>query len=282
MRIVLGLLVTLYGLTALAEIPVNAEPTTVREVILEKGLLPDAMVIERANDDGYLIAGRISQTKSAWATKTDSSGNVVWRYLLGSTVEPSLADARPVFRGAAGTDEAKTLLCGSLGTDQSGNVIIDGVVVVLDREGKHVKKQVVAPLPSGEIAHLAYFKKCAGWGDGFVAVGDVWRYFETGQPQRRKELYHWIVEFDRTGTIRWQRLMQPKLPSIATYSPIRVMSNQDILVAATSNTDTEVIRLSRSGEVRASTTVPRRRALVQPSADDEDVKLLGCYGIPGR
>jgi hypothetical protein len=68
MRIVLGLLVTLYGLTALAEIPVNAEPTTVREVILEKGLLPDAMVIERANDDGYLIAGRISQTKSAWAT----------------------------------------------------------------------------------------------------------------------------------------------------------------------------------------------------------------------
>jgi hypothetical protein len=80
----------------------------------------------------------------------------VWRYLLGSTVEPSLADARPVFRGAAGTDEAKTLLCGSLGTDQSGNVIIDGVVVVLDREGKLVKKQVVAPPPSGEIAHLAY------------------------------------------------------------------------------------------------------------------------------
>lgn len=282
MRItILGLLVALYGLTALAETPVIAEPTIVREAILEKGRSPDAMVIERANDGGYVIAGRIRQTKSAWATKTNAAGDVVWRYLLGSEVEPSLAAARPVFTGAAGTDDAGTLLCGSMGADQSGNVIVDGVVVVLDSEGKLVNKQVVAPPPSGEIAHLAYFKKCARWGDGFVAVGDVSRYFETGQPQRRQELYHWIVEFDRTGAVRWQRLIQPKLPSIATYSPIRMMSNQDILVAAISNTDTEVIRLSHAGEVRASTTVPGRRALVLPSADNEDVKLLGCYGIPG-
>ncbi|MFM0032587.1 hypothetical protein PQR70_40950 [Paraburkholderia madseniana] len=82
----------------------------VREIVIEKGSLPDPMAIERLNDDDFVIAGRMPKDKAAWATYVDRGGSVHWRYM--TSVNPEPGGAYPEFMGAVATPDGGVLLCG--------------------------------------------------------------------------------------------------------------------------------------------------------------------------
>ena len=104
-----GLSVAATLLTSLFAAPTFAQHIVVDREILLEAAHPNA--IARAPDGGYVIAGYADY--SAWATKVDESGKVIWRHeLAGSTV--SLGGGGTEYRGITFLRDGTVLLCGSM------------------------------------------------------------------------------------------------------------------------------------------------------------------------
>src|ERR1700721_2516789 len=91
-----------------------ATPTLAQHIVVAREVLLEAAqpnAIAPAPDGGYVIAGYAGY--SAWATKVDESGKVIWRHeLAGSTVSPGGGGTE--YRGITFLRDGTVLLCGSL------------------------------------------------------------------------------------------------------------------------------------------------------------------------
>jgi hypothetical protein len=91
-----------------------AAPTFAQHIVVVRDVLLEAAhpnLIAPAPDGGYVIAGYADH--SAWATKVNESGKVIWRHeLAGSTVSPGGGGTE--YRGITFLRDGTMLLCGSL------------------------------------------------------------------------------------------------------------------------------------------------------------------------
>jgi len=149
---------------------------------------PKAMI--RADDGGFIIAGRINSTQEAWATKTDAEGQVLWRYQL------KVKDQLPIGQGAEFNDiaampDGSSFACGQMPTQGS---YVPGLLVHLDKTGKPLSEQLLIP-EHGPAHGVANFNACARWGDGVAIVGKV-RQFHGGG---RNDTFYWLLALDSSG-----------------------------------------------------------------------------------
>src|ERR1700722_1768688 len=164
-------------LTSLFAAPAFAQHIVVaREVLLEPAY-PNA--IARAPDGGYVIAGYADY--SAWATKVDESGKVIWRHeLAGSTVSPGGGGTE--YRGITFLRDGTVLLCGSLdvsvptpasrGLKFSAEYL--GLLTRLDSRGVMIGKDTLqAPERTKNADHRGsnYFDQCIATETGVIVVG---------------------------------------------------------------------------------------------------------------
>jgi hypothetical protein len=115
-----------------------------REVLLEPAY-PNA--IARAPDGGYVIAGYADY--SAWATKVDEAGKVIWRHeLAGSTVSP--AGGGTEYRGISFLRDGTVLLCGSL--DVPADPSLECAVGYHDPALRHHSNEIAIAQPVGDVS----------------------------------------------------------------------------------------------------------------------------------
>lgn len=194
--------------------PVFAEHIIVaKEVMLE---VAQPKAIARAPDGGYLIAGHVNY--SAWATKVDQDGKVIWRQdLPGSSVNPCCGGTQ--YRGITFLSDRSALLCGTMdvtapATEGRPRPQILGLTVVVNAQGEIVRKQTLTPpqlIPAGQTDQgLNYLDQCATSGDGAIAVGSGYRL--SGDPNRIA-YFTWLVGLDRSGAVTSNKVISIPVPS---------------------------------------------------------------------
>jgi len=189
----------------------------VRETLLEAAH-PNA--IGRAPDGGYVIAGYADY--SAWATKVDETGKVIWRHEFpGSTASPSGGGTE--YRGITFLRDGTVLLCGSLDvsrpTPESRILKFSaeylGLITRLNARGEMIGKdalqapQVVQAAEGGR--GLNYFDQCAATDTGLIVVGrGVRRNGASNAPMVSS--FSWLVWLDSSGNVVSNKVLFPFPP----------------------------------------------------------------------
>src|ERR1700722_2546086 len=195
-----------------------------REVLLEPAY-PNA--IARAPDGGYVIAGYADY--SAWATKVDESGKVIWRHeLAGSTVSP--AGGGTEYRGITFLRDGTVLLCGSLdvsvptpasrGLKFSAQYL--GLLTRLNARGEMIGKDTLqAPqlIKNSDDRGLNYFDQCTATATGVIVVGRGARLNGASTPPMASS-FSWLVWLDTRGKVVSNKVFFPSPPEQSRV-PIR-------------------------------------------------------------
>ncbi len=239
----------------------------VREVVLEKGFVPDPQVIDRMSDGSFVIAGRMENDKAAWATAVEPDGVVRWRYLLPSS-SPRGSGGYPYFSGIAAGPNGRTLLCGTIDLAVPPHSVVNGLLIQVDRHGHLATYNVIKP-PQGEnqYAQTAYIDGCTATRSGALLIGRVIRTSNDG----KRDWYHWIVAANVDGQVAWQKLIPSR--GGGKRSQIRKMSDDTLLIM-----DTEAILVDSQGELLARSAVTGLLRIVQPLNPHAAPELFGCYG----
>ncbi|OAJ52286.1 hypothetical protein A6V36_35425 [Paraburkholderia ginsengiterrae] len=249
----------------------------VREVVIEKGSIPDPATIERLNDEDFVIAGRMPKDKAAWATYVDRNGTVRWRYTMTS-VNPEPGGSYPEFVGAMATPDGGVLLCGRMDLGQPRKPAISGMLVKLNETGQLISKQFVTPQAGSNVAQVSFLDGCVAWLGGFALTGGVTRYAAGGQ----RTDFHWIAAVNADGTVKWQKLISKQLVGGGAPGQVRSMPEGNLLVSVMQGEETEVILVDAQGELRARSILPARFRLVQSLNPQANPELFACYGGKSR
>jgi len=240
-------------LTSLFAAPAFAQHIVVaREVLLEPAH-PNA--IARAPDGGYVIAGYADY--SAWVTKVDESGKVIWRHeLAGSTVSPGGGGTE--YRGITFLRDGTVLLCGSLdvsvptpasrGLKFSAEYL--GLLTRLDSRGVMIGKDTLqAPERTKNADHRGsnYFDQCIATETGVIVVGRGSRiYGASTRPMASS--FSWLVWLDSSGKLVSSEVFFP-FPPEQMRTPIRnlvALHQGDFLMIDVGH---RAVRFSKDGEI---------------------------------
>lgn len=188
-----------------------AAPTFAQHIVVDREVLLEAAhpnVIVRAPDGGYVIAGYADY--SAWATKVDEAGKVIWRHeLAGSTVSPGGGGTE--YRGITFLRDGTVLLCGSLDvsvpTPESRGLKFSaeylGLLTRLNVRGEMIGKDtLLAPqlIKGADHRGLNYFDQCATTETGVIVVGrGARRNGATTGPMASS--FNWLVSLDSGGKV---------------------------------------------------------------------------------
>lgn len=244
LRFLFGLLI---GLTLNALISPDATAAShievTREVLLESGQPAKPIALARTQEGGYIVAGSITDS-TPWATRTDSEGNVQWRYVAPMEQwNPDMPLPQARYESAVTLLDDSTLLCGLKNLKDNS---IAGLLTHIDKTGKVLSERLV--YPHGDQSYqLNYLHKCLPWGAGVAVMGTADRYSGTTVP-RHHESFLWLLKLDANGIIKWEKL----IPNLGVLQAL-AMSNDD-LVFTTGLTD--VIRLDPNGAIKAQRTIP--------------------------
>src|SRR5882724_4386289 len=103
----------LIGLAMNSLTPTIAEASdhiqVIREVLLEAGHVVDPHALAQTKNGGYVVVGQLH--KIPWATRTDASGNVQWRYVIDM---PDWKPGAPLanYESVVALKDDSALLCG--------------------------------------------------------------------------------------------------------------------------------------------------------------------------
>jgi hypothetical protein len=224
-----------------------------REVLLEPAH-PNA--IARAPDGGYVIAGHADY--SAWATKVDESGKVIWRHeLAGSTVSPGGGGTE--YRGITFLRDGTVLLCGSMdvsiptpasrGLKYSAEYL--GLLTRLNVRGELIGKDTLqAPqlIKNADVRGLNYFDQCVATETGVIVVGrGDRRTGESAQPMASS--FSWLVWLDGSGQLVSNTVFFP-FPPDQMRVPIRnlvALHQGDFVMIDVGH---RAVRFSKDGEIK--------------------------------
>lgn len=243
-----------------------------REVIISQprgaSLLPNA--IARADDGGYIIAGRINAAQAAWAAKTDAQGQVLWQY------QTRVRDKLPIgqgaeFDGVAAMPDGSSYLCGHM--PRTPGLFMPGLLTHLDPAGHVLSERLVIPLEESGPG-VAYFFDCVRWGDGVAVVGRLLKFPEKG---RRENLYL-VVALGPSGDTKWEKLIPTTFDAIGDVGPSLVTAKSKLVFCGgRANLGTELFRVSETGELEIRKKLSGQFALVRPVTTDGSLQL---YGYP--
>jgi hypothetical protein len=248
-----------FGLsTAAALFILFAAPTFAQHIVVAREVLLEAAhpnAIARAPDGGYVIAGYADY--SAWATKVDESGKVIWRHeLAGSTVSPGGGGTE--YRGITFLRDGTVLLCGSLdvsvptpasrGLKFSAEYL--GLLTRLDARGEMIGKDTLqAPqlIKNADNRGLNYFDQCAATETGVIVVGRGDRRNGESTPPMASS-FSWLVWLDGSGKLVSNKVFFP-FPPDQMRVPIRnlvALHQGDFLMIDVGH---RAVRFSKDGEI---------------------------------
>jgi hypothetical protein len=235
-----------------------AAPTLAQHIVIAREVLLEAAqpnAIAPAPDGGYVIAGYSGY--SAWATKVDESGMVIWRHELpGSTVSPGGGGTE--YRGITFLQDGTVLLCGSLdvsvptpasrGLKFSAEYL--GLLTRLNARGEIVGKETLqAPqlLKNPDGRGLNYFDQCLATETGVIVVGRGDRRNSQSTPPLTSS-FSWLVWLDSNGKLLSNKVFFP-FPTDQMRAPIRnlaALHQGDFLMIDVGH---RAVRFSKDGEI---------------------------------
>jgi hypothetical protein len=273
----LGVLGFTLGALLMSHVAVAEGLSVVRTVYLEHGAIVDPKAIVRARDNGFIIAGsldRPNQPRSAWATKTDAQGIVLWRYTAPLRDKLRIND-RPEFTSVAIMPDDSVFLCGRMPLPQGGTALLTH----LDKNGRVLNEQ--AHTPAGLVG--GKLTSCLAWNNGVAAIGLTGgsKHVEPtpSHPLPYEATYlYWVVFTDHDGNVIRERLIpiSDRLHGFPdALSPMQSIPDGYLTFVATRNaTGTQVIRLNATGDVAAATLLPKDFRIVQPMLPTENIELV--------
>jgi hypothetical protein len=252
--------------------PLRADDLTVtKEVVLDSNSSGNSITITRANNDGLLITSdEAHAAHKALVLRTDHAGNVKWRYETGLLDPPWAPGATPTYHGAVVMSDGSSIECGTMPRQDAGfrpniggHFHQFGLLTHLDRDGKLIEDKVLLPHDGPhELGTMGFFA-CANFGDGIVAIGTTNRVLPNHELSDREYLY-WIVAFDSSGKIKWEKLQPTSkslsvLPGPLYISPLQIMPGGGFVFAAAhdimGSTSSQVLHIGPRGDVVASVTM---------------------------
>lgn len=244
-----------------------------REVFLEKGKTAKANVIVRTHDNGFVIAGAMNGDKALWATRTDSEGNVKWRYL-----DPSPDQSRhaplPAYNSAAVMPDDSVFLCGGMTGPKGGAFLTH-----LDKDGKVLSEQ---PVLSVDERGNGPISSCMAWQNGVALVGitatDTQVKPSLDHPSPiDTEWYYWIALVDQNGKTEWEKLVPIpalELGAPSFISPLQATPDGGFVFTAF-KFGTNVLRIGPDGNVQARNYFKDQLlTLARPTSGDGAIKLI--------
>lgn len=244
------------SIAAILLISLFAGPTFAQHIVVTREVLLEAAhpnAIARAPDGGYVIAGYADY--SAWATKVDESGKVIWRHeLLGSSAQPCCGTE---YRGITFLKDGTVLLCGVL--DKTLDQIVAprryrtphlmGLLTRINGRGQMTGNETLAApqlTAAGESIGLDYLDKCAATEDGAIVVGSGVRSSGTST-NPGTNTFGWLVALNSSGTVVSNKVLS--LPPQIQPQSIRTLvglAPGDFLMVDPSH---QAIRFKRDGEI---------------------------------
>jgi hypothetical protein len=280
----LGLIfVIMGGVFMMARASSAEELTVTKTVYLEHGASVDPKALVRTHDNGFIVVGGIEkkgQPKSAWATKTDSEGNAIWRYVLPPREEIHIYDG-PEYSSAAVMPDDSVFLCGRMPFNADKGVSSPGLLTHLDKDGKLLNENMLYP-PDRENVSITHLISCMQSGNGVVVVGWMTQFFkntstEKNQPPHIETNSYFVLSLDGNGQVKWKKLipLSDKLEGYDFISPLQTTANGGfILVSARSLYGTRVIHINANGEVVASKMLTGTFVAALPMKEESDIQLV--------
>jgi hypothetical protein len=236
-----------------------------------------------ATDDGLIVAG-YSGTR-AWAAKTDAAGKIIWTYHVEKPVgydSGRWLQVRPEFSCTAPMPDGSVWLIGST-IDANARV---GLLVHLDRDGKVLVERPIRP-PQDSPSSLLL--DCARWADGVAIVGTTYIRKSTSEPpatmgtpkatQVSRNLAYWVLVLDAHGNTAFENVIPTDQETFVIPGGLTLLAAESSLVmSATTNVMTEVVRVGPTGAVEARKQFPTGYlGLVRPVVPDGKLQLLGTF-----
>jgi len=226
----------------------------------------------RANDGGYIMAGRINATQQAWAAKVGADGNLIWRHQFG------VKDKLPIgqgadFNGVAAMPDGSSYLCGHM--PRAPGMFMPALLTHLDAAGQVLSERLV--IPQEKAGHgVAYFSDCVRWGNGVAIVGRLSHFSEKGE----RESFYWVIALDRSGNARWEKLIPTTFDAIGDVGPLLVTKASRLVFSGSrANQGTELFLISRTGDLEAQKRLVGQFSLLRPVVSDGAFRL---YGYPSE
>ena len=258
----------------------GVRPTEVRqEVLLNSAanavMEPLAMAV--GADDSLLVAGGATATRQAWAARLSAANQVEWMYFRESPPAERLAQqassTTPEFRAVASMADGSVFLCGNTPYRSGASNIF---LTQLDRQGQLLSERPLeTPALRGAMVYRA--DQCIAWGGGVVVVAHEQHYplpgADGGHGVRASYL---LLAFDRVGNFKWEQVVPTLGEGFAPDGQGVVARDAGgaLLVSATDNVDTEVLRFDAKGQLRAHRRFDGRYLLLH-GRDGDAVKLFG-------
>lgn len=272
------------------------EPRVTRQVIIqiEKRMLIEPQVIVQAEDGGFIIAGSITATRQGWAAKTDAEGKVLWHYFRDLQEEDKEAfkkpqiPGKPTFTGAIAMPDGSIFLCGSM-PRRSRSDAPTAFITHLDANGHLLREKFIVPEKEDTKGVRGGFVGCVRWGEGFAIIGRAGlpRPWPTPPPSTKgnvkespphtSDYWYWVLLFDRTGEIKWQRYIPVPLEfdHQINISQFPHIANSNLMISVNDLGETELFSMSATGEVVARNMIKGDYQFVRPVAPDGILQISG-------
>jgi hypothetical protein len=242
-------------------------------------LTPQA--ITATPDNGFLVAGKSewANARQAWAFKLNAAGEAEWRYLRDipdaermRTLDDPNGTAE--FRSALAAPDGGALLCANTAYSRNGSNMF---MTRLDREGHLVDEKFVDT--QGLAKDAVYrIQDCIAWNGGAAVLAHEFHYPGPNAPLSGSSASYLLMMFNMTGQLQWRRVLPTLTPG---FSPdptggigLRA-TPQALLVSATDNMNTELLKFDVQGALVAQRVLNGRYLLLRNLPPDEPATLYG-------
>jgi len=259
-----------------------SELSVTKTVYIEQGLQPDPYAIVRTRDDGFVIAGTITEDHEGWATRTDSDGKVLWRYVVPLADKLGKGDGGmyPTYKSAAVMPDDSVFLCGSMPRSLGNKDGAGGLLTHLDKNGNRISEVLIKPLIEKNLN--GNLSACMPWKDGVIAVGNAGRITRTYDINAANpivtsvEYFYWILALNQDGSTKWERLV-PVAEFVRGFtSPIKSLQSfhdGGFVFAAYKSGVSEVVHIGPDGNVVAKETFGANITIIPTDPHDPHVHI---------
>ncbi|MQA21505.1 hypothetical protein [Rugamonas rivuli] len=238
-------------------------------------LRPHAML--GTSDQGIVVAGGSGASKQAWAIKLNANDQMEWRYFREAPIDERKAAESgfnpPEFRGVVEMADGSIFLCGNTAF-MPGKVRI--FLTHLNRKGQLITEHYLESQRQATGLNFTV-AACVAWDDGVAVFSVEGHAPEPGAVGEVSGSSYLMTALDRTGRLKWERAI-PTLSKGFSPDPdgmVLLVAEKSLLVSATNNIGTEVIRIDASGSIVAHRKMDKRFLLVRNTPVNSKVKLYG-------
>lgn len=251
-------------------------PSVSREQLIPMPTVVKAEVAE-ATAGSFIVAG--TNAFAAWARKFSVDGETLWEYTSGA-VSKGYPPRIPDYLGIAPMPDGSTFLCGKLPHDP-GTTESSALLTHVDAKGKRLDETIVSPRrQTGNQVRYSVFESCLASGANVILQGVVLRAADGSAPGHATQSY-WFVATDEKGRIVWQQEV-PVRPFHVDRGNTLLQIGQQFFFSNTNNQQTELLRLSTSGELLGRITLGGAFHLVRNVHGEPRVELWGANRGQGQ